>query len=123
MKGVTNAYAGKGSFLSGGALKGIDRYNQDYASTGYQNAYNRFQTNRASKLNPLQSIYGSGQSSANTMTGAAGTYGQNASQNIQAGGNAQAAGTVGTANAWNNTLSGIWNNYQQNELMNQLLRK
>jgi hypothetical protein len=42
-------------------------------SQEYMNAFNRYQTERNAQLNPLQSLAGIGQTSANTL----GTYGQN----------------------------------------------
>ncbi len=38
---VENAAAARGSVLSGGTLKALDRYNQDYASGEFGNVYNR----------------------------------------------------------------------------------
>jgi hypothetical protein len=49
-KGLASQYAGKGSFFSGAAMKGIDQYNQDYASGEYGNAFNRYQTQRGNNL-------------------------------------------------------------------------
>jgi hypothetical protein len=72
MKGLERSAAARGGLLSGSALKGIQRFGQDLASQEYQNAFNRYQSNRAAQLNPLQSLAGVGQTSANTL-GAAGT--------------------------------------------------
>ena len=40
-RGIESSAAARGSILSGGTLKAIDRYNQDYASNEFQNVYNR----------------------------------------------------------------------------------
>jgi hypothetical protein len=52
-KGITNNRAAGGMLQSGGTLKALDRYNQNFASSEFQNAYNRFtdaQNRRASQL-------------------------------------------------------------------------
>jgi hypothetical protein len=77
------------------------------ASQEYQNAFNRFQIERAARLNPLQSMMGSGQSAANVMTGAAGQAGQNIGQMQLGAGQARASGYVGSANALAGALQGI----------------
>lgn len=70
--------AAKGSVLSGGTLKALTQYNQDFASNEYSNAYNRFQTNKATNFNQLASVSGYGQTAANQL----GVTGQAAAQNI-----------------------------------------
>lgn len=107
MKALERSAAARGGLLSGGTMKGIQRFGQDLASQEYQNAFNRYQVNRANQLNPLQSLMGSGQSSANVLTGAAGQMGQNEATNIMNAGAARASGYVGSANALSGALSGI----------------
>jgi hypothetical protein len=89
----------------------------------YQDRFNRFQVSRSNKLAPFQSLYGSAQTSAGQVGNAAQNYGNQASQNITAAGNARAAGTVGQANAWTGAISNAWGGYQENELMKQLLAR
>ena len=81
MKGLERSAAARGGLLSGGTLKGIQRYGQDMASQEYTNAFNRYQTERSARLNPLQSLAGVGQTSANTI-GQAGTQFANTAGNI-----------------------------------------
>jgi hypothetical protein len=105
MKGLERSAAARGGLLSGGTLKGIQRFGQDLASQEYTNAFNRYQTNRAAQLNPLQSLAGVGQTSANTL-GAAGTQFANTMGNIgmnQA--NVQGNAAMARASAYNNTLN------------------
>lgn len=120
-KAVENSGAARGMQLSGAGMKALNRYGQDFASNEYSNAYNRFQTNRAARLNPLQSLMGAGQSSANTLTGAAGQYGQQASENAIGAGNARASGIVGGINALNSGIGQGYNMYQTNQLTNRYL--
>ena len=107
MKALERSAAARGGLLSGATLKGIQRFGQDLASQEYQNAFNRYQVERAARLNPLQSLMGSGQSSANVLTGAAGQLGQGLAQSELAAGQARASGYVGSANALGGALSSI----------------
>jgi hypothetical protein len=103
MKGLERSAAARGGLLSGAALKGIQRFGQDLASQEYQNAFNRYQTERSARLNPLQSLAGVGQTAANTL-GTAGTQ----FANTVGQGNTGFANTVGQSNAQlANTLSNI----------------
>jgi len=120
MKGLERSAAARGGLLSGSALKGVQRYGQDLASQEYQNAFNRYQTSRANTLNPFQSLAGVAQSSANTLTSAAGTLGQNIGSNIIGAGNAAAAGQVGAANAFSQGVGQGINFYQGQQYLNRL---
>ncbi len=121
MKALERSAAARGGLISGGALKAAQRYGQDFASNEFTNAFNRFQTNRANQLQPLQSLMGAGQTAANTMGNAAANYGTNAGNLITSGGAARASGYVGGANALTSGL-GQYMNYTQNQnLMNRLL--
>ena len=107
MKALERTAAARGGLLSGSTMKGIQRFGQDLASQEYQNAFNRYQVERAARLNPLQSLMGSGQSSANVLTGAAGQMGQNEAQNLMNAGAARASGYVGSANALSSALGTV----------------
>lgn len=107
MKALERSAAARGNLLSGASMKGIQRFGQDLASQEYQNAFNRYQVERAARLNPLQSLMGSGQSSANTLTSAAGQFGQASAANAMNAGAARASGYVGSANALAGALSGV----------------
>jgi hypothetical protein len=107
MKALERSAAARGNLLSGSTLKGVQRFGQDLASQEYQNAFNRYQVERSAKLNPLQSLMGSGQSAANVLTGAAGQRGQNEASNLYNAGQARASGYIGSANALTNALGQI----------------
>lgn len=77
MKALERSAAARGGLLSGTTLKGVQRYGQDLASQEYQNAFNRYQAEREARLNPLQSLAGVGQTTANTLGSAGTSYGQN----------------------------------------------
>jgi hypothetical protein len=123
MKAIERSAAARGGLLSGATLKGVTRFGQDTASAEYLNAFNRYQTNRANQLNPLQSLMGGGQSSANLLSNAAGQTGQGLAGSAMAGGQATASGYMNMANALNQGLSTGANLYMQGQYlggMNQL---
>lgn len=120
MKGLERSAAARGGLLSGAALKGIQRYGQDLASQEYQNAFNRYQTARTNTLNPFASLAGVAQSSSNTLSNAAGQFGQQIGSNIIGAGNAAAAGQVGSANAIASGVGQGINFYQNQQFMNRL---
>lgn len=107
MKALERSAAARGMLSSGSTLKGIQRFGQDLASQEYTNAFNRYQTERAAKLNPLQSLMGAGQSATNVMTSAAGQAGQNEASNAYNAGQARASGYIGSANALSNALGQV----------------
>jgi len=105
IKGLERSAAARGGLLSGATLKGIQRFGQDLGSQEYMNAFNRYQTERNAQLNPLQSLAGVGQTSANTL-GAAGTQFANTMGNIgmnQAG--VQGNATMARASAYGDTIN------------------
>ena len=105
MKGLERSAAARGGLLSGGTLKGIQRFGQDLASQEYQNAFNRYGIERERRLNPLQSLAGVGQTTSREL-GAAGTGFANTMSNIgmnQA--NVQGNATMARASAYGDTLN------------------
>ena len=127
-QGLERSAAARGGLLSGSAIKDGMRFNQGLASDEFGNAYNRFQTNRSNKINPLQSLMGSGQSAtgqltnisqnyANNFANAGQNYATNAGNAAMGAGNARASGYIGQANAISDALGQGINNYQQNKLL------
>jgi hypothetical protein len=98
-----------GGALSGNTLRALQDYSQGLASTEYGNAFNRFQTERGNIYNTLANIAGMGQNAVNTGVQASQATAGNLGQLAVGGGQAQAAGTIGAANAYGNALSGIAN--------------
>jgi hypothetical protein len=122
--------AARGGLLSGNQLRGAMEFGQDLASQEYGNAFNRYQTERANILNPLQSLGGVGQTATNTLTNAAGNLGAGMagaygnlgsalSANAIGAGNARASGYMGTANALSGAVGQGLNYYQNQQLMNR----
>ena len=116
LKALDRQAAARGGLISGGALKAAGRYGQQEASAEYQNAFNRYQINRANQLQPLQSLMGAGQSSVNTMSNAAGDFGRSMNEGYQNAANARTSGYVGAANAVTGAL-GTYLNYNDSQNM------
>ena len=128
LKALDRTAAARGNLLSGATLKGAQRYGQDLGSQEYQNAFNRYQTNRSNVLNPLQSLAGVGQTSTNQGISAGQNFATNvgnlgmgaASNQADAGlaaarANQSAYGAIG--NAFSNYLSpNPMNTFFQNQL-------
>lgn len=123
LKSLDRQAAARGGLISGGAIKAAQEYGQQSASQEYQNAFNRFQTNRSNMLQPLGNLITSGQNAAAGAGTAAANYGNTVSNNIQSGAAAKAAGDVGTANAIAGGVSQYLNYNQGNNLAELLLKQ
>jgi hypothetical protein len=120
MKGLERSAAARGGLLSGGMLKGIQRFGQDLASQEYTNAFNRYQTERNARLAPLQSLAGVGQTSAQQVGQAGQTMASNVGDLMTSGAAARASGYVGQANALTGALNTGLNYYQNQQLLNRM---
>lgn len=121
-KALERQAAARGGLISGGALKAASRYGQEMGSQEYTNAFNRYQTERQARLNPLQSLAGMAQ----TSVGQLGQAGQAMASNIGEAGmqaaNARASGYMGGANALSQGLS-QYMGYSQGQERNALLSR
>ena len=121
MKALDRTAAARGGLLSGSTLKGAERYNQDLASQEYQNAYNRYQTNRANQLNPLMGYAsGPGLSATSASSNAAQQFGAQTGQNLQDIGTARASGYLGGTNALSSAIGQAGQLYQYGQRTNAL---
>tara|TARA_R110000868_G_scaffold85033_2_gene239522 strand:- start:3689 stop:4393 length:705 start_codon:yes stop_codon:yes gene_type:complete len=114
MKALERSAAARGGLLSGGMLRGAQRYGQDLASQEYMNAFNRYQAERNARLNPLQSLAGVGQTATNQLGQAGQAMASNVGQAMGAAAQARASGYMGGANALAQGL-GTYLNYQQGQ--------
>lgn len=130
-KALERSAAARGGLLSGTTGKNLLRYGQEMGSQEYTNAFNRYQAERAARLQPLQSLAGVGQTTAQQLgatgqnyAGAAGNILGNMASNVGeamgAGAQARASGYTGAANALTGGL-GTYLGYQQNQAQNALL--
>jgi len=97
-KAIDRAAGARGGRYSGATLKALQRYGQGLASTKYNEAYGRDNTNKTRQYNMLAGGVSAGQ-------GAQGTVGNFLSN----AGAANASGRVGVSNAINNGLEGAYN--------------
>lgn len=119
-RGVESSAAARGGLFSGAAAKALDRYNQDYASNEYQNAFNR----DAAQKNQLYSMLSGQQTIGQNSATQTGTFGANAAGQVAGyqtdAASADAAGMIGAANANNNRMNSALNAFQNYNLMNQI---
>jgi hypothetical protein len=85
--------------LSGAALKDLMGFNQGMAATGYQNAYNRWNTTNNAIFGRLSGIAGLGQNAAANVGTSGTTLGTGIAQAGAAAGASNAAGIVGATNS------------------------
>lgn len=122
-QGLAASAAARGGLLTGQGAKDISDYNQGAASQEYQAAYNRYVNNQNNLYNRLSGLSSLGENAgaqvgnngvqvATNManTAQAGTAAQNAYTNAAA--QAQAAGTIGSSNAWTSGLNSTMQNVQ-----------
>jgi len=122
-KAIDRTAAARGGMISGGALRAAARYGEEMGSQEYMNAFNRYQTERAARLNPLQSMTGMGQTTANTLGASGERVAGNIGNAYQSAANARASGYVGGAN---NLSSGVgtYLNYTGNQnMVNALMNR
>ena len=118
-QGVLNQDSGAQGAESGAALKDLTAYNQGYANTAFNNAFNQYQTQQNNVFNRLSGLATLGQAAASNQATGGSSYANSIGQQISNVGSAQAAGTVGQANAYTGALSGISNNVLLGSLLSQ----
>lgn len=106
-----------GGAIGGNTLRALTDYSQNLASTEYGNAFARKQTDVGNIYNRLASIAGIGQSAQQTTAGLASNYGTNVSNLLTGSANAQAAGTIGQANAISGGVQSVGNAYMLSNLL------
>jgi hypothetical protein len=107
LKALERSAASRGILQSGGTLKDITRFGQDAASQEYQNAFQRYLTERQAKLQPLEYRIGLGQAAASGQAANIGSTATNVGNLTTSLGDIRAAGTMGQANAFTNTLGNL----------------
>lgn len=118
-KGLQRAMRRVSGADSGQTLKALLRYNQDYAGTKYNEAFNRDIAGRTTKYNFLAGLTGAGQAATQAVGSAGQSYANNAGQAMMSGANARAAGLVGQSNAIAGGLNNAVNQYMNYQFMNR----
>lgn len=101
--------AAKGGAASGGALKALTQYGQDYASGEYNNAFQRYNTTQSNLFNRLQTLAGTGLSAAGTGVGAGTATAGQESGNVTQGANTQAQNILQALGIQGNAITGAAN--------------
>ena len=98
-----------GGAVSGNAIQGGQQFAQNYAGNSLNNAFNQYQANRSNVVSNVNALTGVGQQANQTVANAAAGTSANVSNTLASIGNAQAAGTMGAANAQTAGLNNISN--------------
>ena len=122
-KALERSAAARGGLLSGGTGKALVNYGQQAGSQEYQNAFNRYQTERSNQLQSLGSLMNSGQSAASNQGAAAGNYGTAGGNALMQTGQSIAAGQLGSANTWANALNTGASAYNQQNNFNNWMQQ
>jgi len=122
LKALDRQAAARGGLMSGAALKAAGRYGQEAASQEFGNAYNRYQTDQAARLNPLIYAMTGGTNATNATNTAMGNMGTNVGNLMGQSAQATGAGQLGAGNAYNNAINAALTGYQNNQMMD-LFRK
>lgn len=109
--GLDRKIAQMGGRVSGAALKASSQYNTDYATTGFNAAYQRSQD----RLNRLAALAGVGQTATQSSAAAGANAGNQISNLLTSQGNASAAGQIAQGNIWANTGNQLASLYGRNQ--------
>jgi hypothetical protein len=105
-KALERSKASRGLMNSGGTLKALTEYGQGMGAQEYQNAYNRFNSDRDRRFGRLSTISGQGLQ-ATDMIGRAGQhYADQYGAHRVGAGEADSGGEMGLANAWKQGIGG-----------------
>ena len=119
-KALERSAAARGGLISGNTGGALQNYGQNAASQEYNNAFNRYQTERQATLAPYMTLAGYGQNANQFTANAGAANASNVGNLITGGAAAQAAGGVGAANAITGGLSQYLNYNQGNNLISAL---
>jgi hypothetical protein len=102
--------AAKGGLYSGATLKALTQYGNDYATTKFDDAYNRYNQDQSTLYNRLAGISGTGQTSTQQVDQAGQHMADQVGNNLVGAGNARGAADIATGNAIGNGLNqaGAW---------------
>jgi hypothetical protein len=106
-KALERSAAARGGLQSGGTLKALSRYGQDFASNEFNNAYSRFNADRDRRFGRLSSIAGFGRDAVAQHNAARQNYANAYGNNLMGVANAQGAAGMAGAQAWGGALSNI----------------
>jgi hypothetical protein len=114
---VQGGAAAAGGLYSGAAGKALARYGNDYATTKYNEEFNRQRTVNNDQNALLSSLSGMGQTATNNLQNQAQQYAGNVAGAYLGNANAQGAGTIAQSNTVADAAGqfGSWWNQEQNK--------
>lgn len=101
-KALEGSAANRGNLFSGQTGKALTRYAGDQANQEYYKSKDAYDRDKASAWGRLETLAGYGTGTSTALNSAGSRLGSNVGELMTGAGNAQAAGTVGAANAWSN---------------------
>lgn len=114
--------ASKGLLNSVGTQQNLDTYTQGLASQDYQQALGNFTNSQQQRYNMLAGLSQQGLNATGMTNAAAQNVGNNISNNQMAQGNASAASTIASGNAFSGALGTAANGYMGQNMFNQLMQ-
>lgn len=105
-----NSAAAKGSLYSGATLKALTQYGNDYATTKFDDAFNRDQTTKTAEYNKLAGVSGTGQTATNNVDTTGTQVAASQGSNLIGAGNARGAADIASGNALTGAVNqaGAW---------------
>lgn len=113
-RALDNSFNARGMRDSGAARMAAARYGTDYATTKYDDAFNRVLQNRQQQMNPFLSLAGAGQVGTSQIGAAGQNYATSAGANAIAAGDASAQNSLAQGSIYanaGNQLAGWYQNY------------
>jgi hypothetical protein len=107
MDAVEQGAAARGGLYSGAAGKELAQFGNDYASTKYNDAWNRQQQMSGNRWNRLAGLAGIGQTANNQVATQGANYANNAGNIAMSNANAQGAAGMQQAGMWGNAINGV----------------
>jgi hypothetical protein len=120
-QGVLNQDASQQGAESGAAMKDLISFNQGFANTSFNNAFNQYQTQQQNTFNRLAGIAGLGQQAGSPSGTGATSFAQTIGNTAGQIGTAQAAGQIGVANAVSGGIQGAAGSYNMTQYLPWLL--
>lgn len=118
---LTNAASARGETDSGVLMRDLLKYGTGVLSGLGTDAYNRYQNNRTTQYNMLAPTANLGQQTGVQLGSLGANMAGQVGSNITSGANAQAAGSVGSSNAFSQAISSALSNFQNQQLINRFL--
>jgi hypothetical protein len=110
VKTAQDSAAARGGLYSGATLKALTQYGNDYATTKFDDAFNRDKTTKDTEYNRLAGVAGTGQTATNMVDTTGANVAANQGSNLIGAGNARGAADIATGNALTSGLNqaGAW---------------